>query len=219
MHDKVKVTSVGCGNLLDYWSLVHAVKENCDICYRGADAINWSYKIPLRTRDDVKWFIGDVVSLFQDEQNFSSDIYIFPKSISELSNNKVHRLAECFTKDNISKDVIHFVFSLRTDHGSMKRDTTKTKILYDRLVECGFHTNDKSEIYWGFRDSKEKKLIREMDDDFHHPGDIVNYLEELYTKCASFDDCFVASDCKKRLSRLPILKCKYAAWQIFTFER
>ncbi len=219
VHDKVKVTSVGCGNLLDYWSLVHAVKENCDICYRGADAINWSYKIPSRTRDDVKWFIGDVVSLFQDEQNFSSDIYIFPKSISELQNNEVHRLAECFSKDNISKDVVHFVFSLRTDHGSLERDMNKTRIIYDRLIESGFHTNDYSSKYRVFSDSIKEKTIREVDDDFQHPSEVVDYLKDLYERCSDFSDCLDSSECKERLGRWPILKCKYAAWQIFTFER
>ena len=216
LRHKIKVTSVGCGNLLDYWSLVYAVKENCDICYRGADAIDWSYKMKPRSRDDVKVVIDDVVTLFQNEQEFSSDIYIFPKSISELSYDKVRRLAECFTKANISKEVVHFVFSLRNDQGSRERDMDKTKIIYDRLIECGFRTKDKR--LGGFSSVKDKR-IREVDDDFQHPNEVVDYLKVLYAKCSDFDDCPDGSACQERLGRWPILNCKYAEYQIFTFER
>lgn len=219
MHQKIKVTSVGCGNLLDYWSLVQAVKGQSDICYRGVDTIDWSYKIQPRDCDDVKWVIGDAIELFQKEHSFSSDIYIFPKSISEFSENEVFRLARCFTEETISKDIVHFLFSLRTDHGSMERDTNKTRILYKRLIDCGFRTNDNSNKYLEFKDTIKDKSICKVDDDFQHPGNVVDYLKDLYTHCADLERCFDDSDCKERLGRWPILRCKYAAWQIFSFER
>lgn len=221
LGQKIEVTSVGCGNRIDYWSLAHVVKQKCDICYKGIDTIDWSYRFAPRSRDDVRHRIGDAVSLFQGAHGFSSDIYIFPKSISEFSPDEVHVLADCFTKENISKDVIHFMFSLRTDSGSIERDTNKTNIFYERLLECGFRTNDDSNFHAEFYDSIKGKSIREIDNDFHHPGDVIDYLKELYEKCTDFHDCFrsESEDCKSRLGRWPILKCRQAAWQIFTFER
>lgn len=216
---KIKVTSIGCGNLLDYWALARVVKKECDIIYCGIDTFDWLYQIPPRNRDDVQCALGDAVSLFQEAPNFSSDIYIFPKSISEFSDDSVRMLANCFTKDNISKDTVHFMFSLRTDENSLERDKNKTKIFYNRLMGCGFHTNDDSSKHWVFSDSIKEKPIREVDDDFQHPNEVVDYLKNLYARCSIFSACPDSSECQERLGRWPILRCKYMACQIFTFER
>lgn len=48
--NNISVTSVGCGSMIDYWSLVHALemksKMDCSIRYVGIDIIDWNYKIP-----------------------------------------------------------------------------------------------------------------------------------------------------------------------------
>lgn len=219
LEKNITVTSIGCGNLLDYWSLAHVVKTQSDICYRGIDTIDWSYKIDSRSCDDVECTVGNACTLFKNDPHFPSDIYIFPKSISEFSEQNVHELAKCFTKRNISKNVVHFIFSLRFDSGSKERDINKTKIFYDKLIECGFHTNDTHSRHLVFNQDCKDKCISSLDYDFRHPGNVVDYIKELYKKCSDFDTCNNESNCKSRLGRWPILKCRYAAWQIFTFER
>ena len=215
----IKVTSIGCGNLIDYWSLARIVGNNCRICYRGIDTVDWAYRFPERDYDDVKCIIGNVLDLFQGASSFSSDVYIFPKSISEFTSENVHTLANCFTSNTILKDTVHFLFSLRTDSGSKKRDGAKTSIIYDRMIQCGFHTKDQRKKYYHFNDSISGRKIREVDDDFCHPGEVIDCLKELYAECSDFQDCANKEDCINRLSRWPILKCNQAAWQIFTFER
>lgn len=219
LGERLKVTSVGCGNLIDYWSLAHVIKQRCNICYRGIDEISWAYCFTPRPNDDVRCDIGDAVSFFREASRFTSDVYIFPKSISEFSVESVRSLAGCLSYDKIAKDRVHFLFSLRTDPGSIERDMGKSRIIYEKLLECGFQTDDKYNYHSEFKDSIKGKSIREIDDDFHHPGDVIDYLKELYEACADYDVCPESDDCKIRLGRWPILKCRQAAWQIFTFER
>lgn len=218
-YNNIKVTSIGCGSLIDYWSLSRVFGENCTICYRGIDAVDWIYKFPKREFDDVTCSIGNVLDFFRDSDTFSSDVYIFPKSISEFSNEEVSALANCFTQTNIFKESVHFMFSLRTDDQSRRFDIEKTSILFNHLAQCGFHTQDKCKTYVHFKESIRGKKIREVDDDFSHPSKVIDCLKELYTKCNYYHCCKKKDDCMARLSRWPILKCNQAAWQIFTFKR
>ena len=215
---EIDVTSVGCGSMIDYWSLAKAVDENCIINYRGIDTIEWYYNFPSHPADSVGYYCENAVDFFQNE-DLSSDIYIFPKSISEFSLNEINQISSCFSRESILKDRISFMFSLRTDQGSMQRDMQKTETIFNRLVECGFQTTSKRNGYYQFDDSIRGKTIRSVDSDFSHPGDVIDCLKELYCYCPSYKDCIKQVMCKNRLGRFPILKCSYAAWQTFTFER
>lgn len=47
--DSIRITSIGCGNMIDYWALVEALKDDDNATYRveytGIDVIDWNYKI------------------------------------------------------------------------------------------------------------------------------------------------------------------------------
>ena len=214
----LKVTSVGCGSMVDYWSLSRVVGDSCTIDYRGIDTIEWCYQFPARLWDSVEYYCGNAVDYFEQEE-LSSDVYIFPKSISEFSLNEVTQIAECFSPNSIIKDRVHFLFSLRTDQGSMARDMQKTQLLYDQMLRCGFQTSDKGTSYYHFGADVQDKNIHSVDSDFKLPGAIIDCLKELYEFCPSYNSCINQQGCQSRLGRYPILKCKYAAWQVFSFER
>ena len=217
--EEIDVTSIGCGNMLDYWSLAHAVKNQYDIYYTGIDTINWSYCFEARQQDSVQRFIGDAISFLQQQEELASYIYIFPKSISEFSMEEISSFGNCFTRQRVTPQSLHFLFSLRTDRGSLERDMSKTKLLYQMLIENGYHSNDDSDCYSIFVDDIKGKPIRIVDDDFQHPGDVIDFLKELDEKCAAIEHCSDRMKCEKRLTRWPILTCQYAAWQVFSFER
>lgn len=219
LEESIRVTSIGCGSLIDYWSLVHTVRNQCSIIYKGIDTIDWLYKIPPRDCDDLIFYNDDAASLFQRANKFSADVYIFPKSISEFSENEIYNISRCLKSDSILRNTVHFMFSLRTDSGSLIRDIRKTKIIYDRMIECGFHTDDVSYVYTGFSGAIKDKSICKTDNDFSNPNDVIDYLKELYEECKDYGHCPSSESCKNRLGRWPILNCRYAAWQIFTFER
>lgn len=217
--DTISVTSIGCGNCIDYWSLAKTVKDKYSIKYRGIDNVDWAYKISPRHGDIVTMRKEDVVSVFQKSRVFSSDVYIFPKSISEFSEDEVVLLASCFRRNNIVKDRIHFLFSLRTDADSLERDKYKTGLFYDQMLSNGFHTHTNRNSHLGFKDTIKNMPIRSIDNDFQHPGNVVDCLKVLYTRCKVYGACGNEAECAVRLGRWPILRCKYAAWQLFTFER
>ena len=215
----ISVTSIGCGNCIDYWSLAKTVKDKHSIKYRGFDNVDWAYKITHRHGDIVTTRKENVVSFFQNMRAFLSDVYIFPKSISEFTEDEVLVLASCFRPNIMAKDRVHFMFSLRTDSDSLECDKDKTGLFYDQLLSNGFHTRDNRDSHLVFNDSIRNKLIRSVDNDFQHPGNVVDCLKELYTRCKTYGACGNEPECTDRLGRWPILKCKYAAWQTFTFER
>lgn len=95
----ISVTSVGCGSMIDYWSLVHALemkrKIDCSIRYVGIDKIDWSYKIPKRQNDEVHYLIGNAADVFAHNSQFISNVYFFPKSISEFSDGELNAIQDC----------------------------------------------------------------------------------------------------------------------------
>ena len=214
----IEVSSIGCGSMIDYWALSRVIEKPCSIRYRGVDTIKWFYQFPIRTNDSVEFYHENALDFFNQEI-LSSDIYIFPKSISEFSQNEVEQIASHFTADSIIKDQVHFMFSLRIDEGSMARDAQKTDVIYRNMLDIGFHTEDPSNRYYHFGDEVNGKNIHHVDTDFKLPNATIDFLKELYTNCPHFEQCVNQNGCRSRLGRYPILKCRYAAWQVFSFER
>lgn len=82
----ISVTSVGCGSMIDYWSLVHALeikhKLDCSIRYVGIDKIDWNYKIPERQNDEVHYLIENAADFFTGNSQFVSDVYFFQSQLA-----------------------------------------------------------------------------------------------------------------------------------------
>lgn len=112
----ISVTSVGCGSMIDYWSLIHALemksKMDCSIRYVGIDIIDWNYKIPQRQNDEVHYLIGNAADIFTNNSQFISDVYFFPKSISEFSDSELNAMANSFSSKKIQKNRFLFVYLL-----------------------------------------------------------------------------------------------------------
>ena len=142
--NNISVTSVGCGSMIDYWSLVHALemksKMDCSIRYVGIDIIDWNYKIPQRQNDEVHYLIRNAADIFTNNSQFISDVYFFPKSISEFSDSELNAMANSFSSKKIQKNRFFVCISLRKDQGSMDRDMQKTKCLIEAISKNGFYT-------------------------------------------------------------------------------
>ena len=102
---------------------------------------------------------------------------------------------------------------------SLGRDAQRTKTLFTTMLAHGFHTADRLDQYYLFEKGIQGKTIQSVDSDFRHPGEIVDCIKDLYKFCPHIDSCMRKQGCESRLGRFPILKCNYARWQIFTFER
>ena len=218
----LRVTSIGCGSMIDYWALTQIVPENCNIRYTGIDTIDWFYRFEPRPQDSISFVKNDVVSLFASADALTSDVYIFPKSISEFSHDDIRIIGNSLSKKLPSGQTVYLLFSLRTDEWNLAQDMSKTKIIFDAMVESGYKTSDLSNgVAVLNRDYQEKK-IREVDSSFLHPQNVVKFLREDLHECCikyveNWEHC--KSDCERRLSWWPILTCQQAKWQLFEFTK
>lgn len=126
----LSVLSIGCGNAVDYWSLVKATNENFftkyNITYCGIDIIDWNYKFKVRKKDSVCFRNFDVVEFIDTLPSLDPNIYIFPKSISEFSYDEFEIICRNFETKNITNDKIYLLISIRSDTYSMDCDLNRT---------------------------------------------------------------------------------------------
>ncbi len=218
-EDEILLTSIGCGNMIDYWSLVEAlskfVSRKVSVKYTGIDLIDWNYKIEPRSRDNVKFKQGNASEILCESDSLSSDMYIFPKSISEFSDAEFKKICDVFRDRTFLKDTIYVLISLRTNDGSMDRDMDRSDEIISALTKSGFKTKDKARRYTHFQD--EDKGIKALDCAFDYPDEAIKLLKSLYRECNKYEEC--NDNCKTYLNRWPILKLKNVRYQILTFYR
>lgn len=220
--DSIEVASIGCGNMIDYWGLVEALDEigngECYIKYRGIDIIDWNYKIEAREQDEVRFTKVNAATIFQKTSALISNVYIFPKSISEFSNEEFQDICDSFRKKEIQKDRIHILISLRSDQGSMDRDMERSKKIISAMQQNGFTTEDNATTFIRYKD--EDRGIKKIDYKFEYPEDAIELLISLNTECSTYvsnkKNC--TSDCEN-LKRWPVLKARNIRYQVLTFDR
>lgn len=218
----ISVTSVGCGSMIDYWSLIHTLemksKMDCSIRYVGIDIIDWNYKIPQRQNDEVHYLIGNAADIFTNNSQFISDVYFFPKSISEFTDSELNAMANSFSSKKIQKNRFFVCISLREDQGSMDRDMQKTKCLIEAISKNGFYTKwpYNQYTYYDCNDG-----IVSLDNDFKYPQGALKFVTNLTMECVNYkiQEMNCQSDCQKYLSRWPILRVKHIRYQVIMFER
>lgn len=221
--NEISVVSIGCGTMIDYWSLAESLVEQknnlCKIKYRGIDIVDWKYKFDPRHNDDVQFIHDDAVEVFDRAASLNSDVYIFPKSISEFSSEEFNSLCNCFAEKKIIKDIFFVLISLRSDEFSMDRDMDRSRILIEAICQNEYNTTDEYNTYTSFIDKN--KGIRSYDHKFIYPNDAINLIKELNEHCREYihtgENC--SDECKKYLTRWPILKPTTIRFQILKFER
>ena len=85
----LEVTSLGCGNMVDYWSLKRVLPANCRVSYHGVDAIDWDDKFAACKGDKIDFALQYISDYLYDCDELKSDVYVFPKSISEIDDNEL----------------------------------------------------------------------------------------------------------------------------------
>lgn len=220
--NNVAVASIGCGSFLDYWSLVKTIEEkkkiDCNVRYIGIDEIDWNYKVEKREQDQVLFKKGNAVDFFDKNKEFISDIYFFPKSISEFSNEEMKIIIENLKRKRIVKDKIIFCFSIRANEYSRDRDMSKTQQIVKALEDNGYKQNNKKDVSWSF---KENKGIICYNHDYLYPQDAYDYIVNLNKKCNKYIEMGVncKNECERYLNRKPTTKTGNITYQIIELER
>ena len=223
MHNpsKVSVASIGCGAMLDYWSLVQAIEKKrkieCNIRYCGIDEINWNYKVIRREDAQIHFGIGNAIDFFEKNTQFISDVYFFPKSISEFSDEEMKIVAKNFRNKPIIKDTFFVCISIRSNELSMDRDMQKTKMIIDALQHNGYKA---SQAYNRYTHYKQNVGIATYDSDYIYPDNAREYIINLNKKCAHFiKNGINCEESCKCLNRWPVMKTGMICYQIIKFER
>ncbi len=213
----ISVTSVGCGAMIDCWSLRRAFPDS-QIKYIGVDKINWHYKKHFYScADDVGFLECDLADYITGDVAELTDVYIFPKSISELSDEALERMCLVIGDLAVYGETVYFLVSLRADPYNLDDDMDKTRKMYHNMIRVGFTSHDDPETSPHMEPDDK---IRNLDSDFNHPSDVVDYLTCILPGlCTRVDTCSDSGDCVERLRRFPTLSSSLIRYQIFKFMK
>lgn len=212
---EISVVSFGCGTMLDYWSLVYAIEEirdiRCRVDYSGIDLIEWNYQFLPRRKDKLHFQLQNIDDFFDDEDTLNSDVYFFPKSISEFSEDEMETILDGFETKNIEKDIFYVCVSLRKKNEPS--DADRTADIIEAIERNGFRAYPQPQGY-------EKKAVWSYDHNFNYPDEALSYLEYLNERCLQFreegENCYYGCNC---LNRQPMLKTNLLYNYIIRFER
>lgn len=244
----IRVHSIGCGTMLDYWALARVLEQagrsETIIDYTGIDLVDWRDRMPARRWDRVTFRHRDVIEELSGYSSLDSDIFIFPKSISEFSDEAFAALCNLFQNKPISSDVFCILISLRSDPWSMARDYHRAQLLEQAVVrnslgyggqndcpsfclldpleplavENGALVEEPRSIY---RADDGEQRIDWADPDFRYPAAVTDTLRQLHTRCASYqkEGASCSEDCAEQLTRWPILYQRHLRFLILPFAR
>lgn len=216
VKDSLKVVSLGCGTMIDYWALKQVFNDT-RINYQGIDVIDWRDKFAPCSNDTVEFTQQSICDYFNECSQLDADVYIFPKSISELDGEMLDNICRIFAAKGMMKDEIHIMFSLRASQNNLEQDLEKTNRFYNRMSALGLYSDDDSAtIYRG-----EDKMIYFSDRDFnvYDLKEAYNLLENLANECKNYNRFNYTCKLCHETRNQPMLKCKYMKYQIFTFRK
>lgn len=215
---KLSVVSLGCGAMTDYMGLV-SLKDSrpLEIAYTGVDPVDWSYKPVTCAQDIVDLNMGTTAgAYFGSRDELDADIYMFPKSISELSMEEVAFISDCFRFKKNKKDRFAICVSLRNSPVHRQEDLKKTDILQSAVLAGGYMQGAGNRYYFTV---PEDVGIKKYEKNYNYPDRALGILKELGSRCLAKNFCRCQSQCMAGLNRYPVLKTKEICYIIMTFER
>ena len=216
----ISVTSLGCGAMLDYAALRMALKKTDNVGtvvdYMGMDTVFWKYSMPIHGGDRVCTRQDNAAVYMNETENLSSDIYIFPHSVSDFTQDDFDSMCNAFATKHILKERIHILFSLRADKKSNEMDDKRCRRIIE-AVESNSHKL-KTDYNVNADDRKYNKAIISIDGEFCYPDDVLYFVKHLYNRCNEHKNC-TEDYCHDMINRSPVLYAKHMRTYIKTFER
>lgn len=147
-----------------------------------------------------------------------SDIYFFPKSISEFDAKEMNVMVNNLQNKPILRDKLIFCFSIRANEGSRERDMEKTEQIIGALKRNGFHLINPT---YGYTFYRENKGIIAYDNSYVYPQEAYDYIVSLNEKCGSYikNGANCGEDCIQYLNRKPTTKTGNIYYRIIELER
>lgn len=218
IHRELTVVSLGCGAMTDYMGL-QAIEERraLSVQYTGVDLVDWSYKPYISPADAVVCRTGITVgNYFREIEELDADIYMFPKSISEISVAEVEEIAACFRQKVNKKERFAVCISLRNSPVNRNRDLQKAEKLEAAVMESGYIPGAENNCYFIV---PKNCGIKKFEKNYNYPSQAAEALKQLGNRCRMSARCRYSRQCKDGINRYPVLKTGEICYKVMTFER
>jgi hypothetical protein len=212
------VLSIGCGSFIDFYALNFAIESyslsssDTPVKYIGIDVIDWKYK-DVFDNQDVSFICGSIEN-FRFENAEDTNVLIFPKSLSELSDDALNSFISNISNTEFISDRIYVISSIMNK--GFSADGDKNKKIITSFQNIGYLCKN----YKPPQEIKEKESLLYFDHDFYYPDKVKKYLTTLSSKCTKYlennENC--QTDCEE-LNRYPILKTDNMSFQVNLLER
>lgn len=212
----LKILSLGCGTMTDYWSLIQALNKTDfeirprDIHYTGVDRINWSHKFPNRLHLPYRFEQQDMIEYIERTDISDTNIFFFPKSICEIPD--MDGFCSVLSNCGLNQSKIVLGVSLRDQDHNREEDMMRTDRMIQAICHNGYRIiNDSNNTAYEYLG------IRKYDTSFLYPEGAKEYILSLYEKCTESESC--DDDCELIEIRQPITTTSYILYRIILFER
>lgn len=209
-YNSINIASLGCGLYPDYFALKHNLK-NIDFHYDGYDCCEWSTRSLLPNIDiNVSIFNQSVDKIIQEKIN-SYDVFIFPKSISDIGQKEgsIQTLGSKIA--NTSKNRVFFLNSFI--NGNLNHVSNHTKIfnvIHTKMLDSGFQVNEsptKTRFVGEFNDGQGQGL-NAINSSFEYPQEFINRCSKKTAECGNCE-----------VTKSPILKNTYTDYQVLEYNK
>jgi len=215
--ESINVLSIGCGSFIDFYGLIFAIKSfsvsssDIPVKYTGIDVINWKYQDNFNNQDVS--FLCDSIENFKFKKPDDTNVIIFPKSLSELSDDVLDSFVSNILGTKFSSKRIYLISSIMNK--MFTADEAKCKKVINAFQDIGYLC----ENYEPPQEIIKKEAMLLFDHDFFYPDNVKEYLNTLSSKCIKYieNNKYCQTDCEK-LNRSPILKTDNISFQVNLLE-
>lgn len=228
----LKVLSLGCGAMTDYWALRQALNSSFSIDYIGVDMVEWGkkYLMPACEQDTVSFCQGnmaDCLNVFASAKRTAPDVIFFPKSLSELSPAALRELCAAIEKMWLGNCVYLMISMPPCFEGNLDGDDNTVNELLQAFAALGFTLDTRVYDKWpnSAQDIQQKcKPISSKYQDMTYPQNINIFLGNLAEQCKNREFCGYIDSVKEKacydqLNHWPITTRKRAHFYYFRLVR
>lgn len=201
--EQKSILSIGCGSGIDYYA-IRNLMGNENFKYTGVDIHEWEYRPEVTNAQ----FYDTGIESITEEQIADTDVFIFPKSIANMSP-YINNFAKKILNKGKDEIIIGYSFCTHTDtdsvHGKLEAEQLHN-FLKSKYNMDENSTGPDTCMVWK---SEEYKGLRSIHQDFVYPEKMKKALEDFKEQCLSSDDAKCVS-CNEK--SFPILTTKYGAF-------
>ena len=147
----LKILSLGCGSMVDAWSLhraIYSVSRDVAVKYYGVDAVVWEKKyVPKVTTFTKLQFINEKAGTYlKGAEDIDFDVIVFPKSIGDISSDTMdfQRMVDAL-RGNTKQRFFLVASKIVYSEQSLRSDESVLEIVVKQILAAGYRLNKRIE--------------------------------------------------------------------------